>query len=128
MKIAVPVADGRLHGHFGGARQFAIVEVDQVKRLVVSSSFVEAPPHEPGLFPRWLRAQGVQVILAGGIGQRALNIFAQEGIEVRAGTPEAPLDMLISAYLNDELTGAPSGCTHHHDHDHDHDHDHADHH
>ena len=128
MKIAVPVVDGRLHGHFGGARQFAIVEVDQPKRLTLRTSLLDAPPHQPGLFPRWLSTKGVQVVIVGGIGQRAIDILAQEGIQVTTGIPETPLDLIISAYLSGELTKTPDGCTQHHDHDHDHDHDHHHHH
>ena len=73
------------------------------------------PPHAPGLFPRWLREQGAQVIIVGGIGQRALAIFAQEGIEVRAGEPDASVEALALAYLNGQLVNEPEGCAHHHD-------------
>ncbi len=120
--IAIPTAEGRLHGHFGGCREFTLVQADPEQRKIVSIRPVTPPPHAPGLFPRWLREQGAQVIIVGGIGQRAISIFAQEGIEVRAGEPDATVEALATAYLNGQLTATPEGCEHHgHHHDHDHD-------
>ncbi len=120
LKIALPVVGGRLHSHFGGCAFFALVEADPHSRTILSSRTVAAPPHTPGFFPGWLRAQGVQAVIAGGIGQRALELFAAQGIEVRAGEPGAPAEELVARYLNGTLTGAPSGCSehgHHHEHD-----------
>jgi predicted Fe-Mo cluster-binding NifX family protein len=126
--IAIPSAEGRLHGHFGGCREFTLVQVDPEQRKIISIRPVIPPPHAPGLFPRWLSEQGANVIIVGGIGQRAIALFAQQGIQVRAGLPNAPVDQLVTAYLNGELTATPEGCTnhgHHHDHEHHHGHDHT---
>jgi Mrp family chromosome partitioning ATPase/predicted Fe-Mo cluster-binding NifX family protein len=125
MKIAIPVENGRLNGHFGGSREFAIVEADTNAKSILRSETLPAPKHEPGAFPRWLHSLGVQVIIAGGIGQRALTLFAEQGINVVAGPADEPVEALIAAYLNGQLTGKPEGCAHHEDgHDHDHGHDH----
>jgi len=125
--IAIPTTNGRLHGHFGGCREFTLVQADPEQRKILNTRTVIPPPHAPGLFPRWLREQGAQVIIVGGIGQRAIAIFAQEGIEVRAGESDAPVEQLATAYLNGQLTATPEGCSHHgHHHDHEHG-DHCDH-
>ena len=125
MKIAIPIENGRLNSHFGGSREFAIVEVDANAKTILRSETLPAPKHEPGAFPRWLHSLGVQVIIAGGIGQRALTLFAEQGINVVAGPADEPVEALIAAYLNGQLTGKPEGCAHHGDgHDHDHGHDH----
>ena len=113
--IAIPTAGGRLHGHFGGCREFTLVQVDPEKRKIISIRAVTPPPHAPGLFPRWLREQGANVIIVGGIGQRAIAIFAQEGIEVRAGEPDATVEALAAAYLDGRLVNEPQSCAHHHD-------------
>ncbi len=123
--IAIPTIEGRLHGHFGGCREFTLVQADLEQRKIATIRPVTPPPHAPGLFPRWLREQGANVIIVGGIGRRALDLFAQQGIEVRAGMTDAPVEQLVTAYLNGELTSAPEGCAqhgHHHDHDHVHPH------
>lgn len=113
MKIAIPVENRRLHGHFGGCRQFALVEVDVEQKLVLRTEIVSAPEHQPGLFPRWLRERGVQVVIAGGIGCRALAIFSHHGITVRAGRANAAIEPLLAAYLSGQLTTTPDGCNHH---------------
>jgi predicted Fe-Mo cluster-binding NifX family protein len=121
--IAIPSAEGRLHGHFGGCREFTLVQADPEQRTIISLRLVTPPPHAPGLFPRWLREHDVSVVIAGGIGRRALELFAHQGIEVRAGLPNAPVEELAAAYLNGQLTAAPEGCEHHgHHHDHEHHH------
>ena len=133
--IAIPTAEGRLHGHFGGCKEFTFVQADPEQRKIVSIRPVTPPPHAPGLFPRWLREQGVKVVIVGGIGGRALAIFAKEGIEVRAGEADATVEALVASYLNGQLVNEPQGCSHHHDegsghhhhHDHDHEHDGCDH-
>ncbi len=129
--IAIPTAEGRLHGHFGGCREFTLVQADPDQRKILSIRPVTPPPHAPGLFPRWLQGEGANVIIAGGIGERALAMFARQGIEVRAGLRDAPVEQLVTAYLNGQLTATPEGCTHpghqhegdNHPHDHDHDHE-----
>ena len=116
MKIAIPADNGRLHGHFGGAREFALVEIDDDKKLVVSTQILAAPAHKPGLFPLWLRELGVRTVVAGGIGRPALAHFSRYGISVRAGAPGAPLESVVADCLSGKLTGPPQGCDNHGEH------------
>jgi ATP-binding protein involved in chromosome partitioning len=121
VRIAIPVENGRLHGHFGGCREFALIDVDAREKLSLRTEIVSAPGHQPGLFPFWLREMGVQVVIAGGIGRRALAHFAQYGIAVRAGAVNSAIEPLVAAYLDGQLTNTPGGCDshgHHHSHDH----------
>ena len=115
MIIAIPVTDGRLHGHFGGSTRFALVDADPAQHKILGIRTVTAPPHAPGLFPRWLGELGASVVIAGGIGHRALDLFAQQGITVRAGTAGATVEELANAWLNGQLVNEPPGCAHHHD-------------
>lgn len=129
--IALPVAGGRLHGHFGGCREFALIEADRETKTVRARRIVTAPPHQPGLFPLWLREQGVRVVIVGGIGQRALDIFTHYGIEVCAGSAGASVETQVAAYLSGQLNTSPTGCEHHghsHEHEHEHEHEHGQHH
>ncbi len=121
--IAIPTTEGRLHGHFGGCREFTLVQADPEQRKIIETRTLPAPPHVPGAFPRWLREQGASVVIAGGIGQRALANFARHGITVRAGLADATVEQLTTDFLNGQLTSAPEGCEHHgHHHQHEHDH------
>lgn len=121
IRIAIPVADGRMQGHFGGCREFALVDADTQNRVVLATQIIPAPPHKPGLFPRWLREQGVRVVIAGGIGKGCLDNFTVNGVVVLAGEVNARFEVLVAAYLAGQLTGTPEGCKnhgHHHDHEH----------
>jgi predicted Fe-Mo cluster-binding NifX family protein len=116
MKIAIPVENGRLNAHFGGSREFAIVEVDANAKTILRSETLPAPKHEPGAFPRWLQSLGVEVIIAGGIGQRALTLFAEQDINVVAGQANELSQKLVETYLSGGMTEKPEGCAHHDEH------------
>ena len=118
IKIAIPVDHGRLNSHFGGSREFAIVEADPDTKAIVRTTTLAAPEHQPGVFPRWLQSLGVEVVLVGGIGQRAVSIFTQHGIHVRAGSRGATIEQLVAAYLAGELDKSPEPCAHHEHHSH----------
>ena len=112
--IAIPIIDGQRLGHLGEARRFVLVAVEPKNRGVIRSQVVEAPSHEPGSFPRWLREQGVRVVIAAGIGQRALDNLTHYGIEVRIGQAGAPVEALVAAWLAGQLAQMPDGCDHQH--------------
>ena len=112
MKIAIPVADGRLCMHFGHCEQFALVEVDEGTKVVGGTTYLTPPPHEPGVLPRWLHDQGANVIIAGGMGQRAQGLFAQNGIQVVVGAPAETPEDVISAYLSGTLKVGQNVCDH----------------
>ena len=117
VKIAMPVVDGRLFGHFGEAKFFVFADGERQNRAMVRSQIAAAPPHEPGSFPRWLREQGVQILIVGdnGIGRRALDYLVHHGIEVLAGRPGTPVELLIAAGLEGRLPRMREGCAEQHD-------------
>jgi len=112
MKIAIPVAGGRLCMHFGHCEQFALVEVDDGNKTVTGTSYLTPPAHEPGVLPRWLHEQGANVIIAGGMGQRAQGLFSQSGIEVVVGAPAEKPEDVVSAYLSGTLEAGQNICDH----------------
>lgn len=108
--IAVPTVAGKACQHFGHCERFAIIETTD--GAVTSSCMVTPPEHQPGLYPRFLAEQGVTVVLAGGMGQKALQLFAQQGIEVLMGMPPEEPTELAAAYLAGQLSSAPNACDH----------------
>jgi len=118
MKIAIPLTAGRLAEHFGHCEQFALIEADPASKQTANQTRVVPPPHEPGLLPRWLHQQGVQVIIAGGMGRRALDLFAQNGIAVHAGASGETPENVVQAFLNGTLSGGTPTCGHDHKHTH----------
>ena len=79
-KIAVPISNGKLDGHFGHCQQFAMVQVEEKK--ITEITHLDAPPHQPGLLPPWLAERGATDIIAGGMGQRAIDLFNERSINV----------------------------------------------
>ena len=112
MKIAIPLAGGRLCMHFGHCEQFALVEVDEAAGKPANTTLLTPPPHEPGLLPRWLHEQGATVIIAGGMGQRAQQLFTANGIEVVLGAPAEAPEAVVSAYLGGTLETGDNLCDH----------------
>lgn len=109
-KVAVPIENGRFSPHFGGADQFSIFEVDDRVRLVVNQTSATPPPHEKGAFPRFLEGLGVQVVLAGNMGPRAIQMLEHYGIEVWTGVQGVTPEGLVQDYLKGDLTATGEPC------------------
>ncbi|MCC7295113.1 MAG: NifB/NifX family molybdenum-iron cluster-binding protein [Acidobacteria bacterium] len=112
MKIASPMANGRLSAHFGHCEKFALVEVDPKEKKIVGRTDIDAPPHEPGLLPGWLAEQGAEVIIAGGMGGRAMSLFAERGIKVIVGAPVETPERLAGDFLAGTLSPGDNLCDH----------------
>jgi predicted Fe-Mo cluster-binding NifX family protein/MinD-like ATPase involved in chromosome partitioning or flagellar assembly len=112
MRIAIPLANGKLAMHFGHCERFALVDVDPTEKKILKREDIEAPPHEPGLLPPWLAERGADMIIAGGMGQRAQGLFAQQGIQVVVGAPADTPERLVSDYLAGTLQVGKNVCDH----------------
>ena len=110
MKFAIPVAQGKLTAHFGHCKEFALVDVKD--NQITNTKTLQPPPHEPGVLPRWLHQLGAEVIIAGGMGQRAISLFAENSIEVIVGAPTAAPEALVQEYLDKTLTTGGNVCDH----------------
>ena len=66
MKIAIPLTENVLCAHFGLCEQFGIYVIEDNK--IVETRLLVPPPHQPGVLPKWLQEQGVDVIIASGMG------------------------------------------------------------
>jgi predicted Fe-Mo cluster-binding NifX family protein len=112
MRIAIPLANDRLTMHFGHCERFALVDVDTAQKKILKREDIDAPPHQPGLLPPWLEERGAKMIIAGGMGQRAQELFAQRGIQVVVGAPAKTPEDLIGNYLAGTLQLGENGCDH----------------
>ena len=104
IRIALPMQGASFCAHFGGATHFRIVEADRTTRAVLSQVDRQAPEHVPGAFPAWLAKQGVQAVIVGGIGQRAVQLFTQSGIQVFTAQGEATPEALVAQQLEGILS------------------------
>lgn len=110
MKIAVSTEGKNVSGHFGFCEGFTIYEVEDGK--VLNKNFVSNPGHKPGFLPVFLKELNVNVIVAGGMGETAQNLFNEKGIEVIVGV-QGLCDDIVQKYLNGELKSTGSVCQEH---------------
>ncbi len=112
MRIAIPVADGKLCAHFGHCEAFALIDVDPDAKTIQKTTMVSSPPHQPGMLPGWLADQGATCIIAGGMGQRAQQIFLQHSIDVIVGATAGTPEEIARAYLDGTLATGDNLCDH----------------
>jgi predicted Fe-Mo cluster-binding NifX family protein len=112
LRIAIPLAQGRLSMHFGHCEEFALIDVDEGTKTITRQERVPAPEHQPGLLPQWLHEQGAAVIVAGGMGSRAQSLFAENGIRVIVGAPSDEPARIIASYLDGTLATGANICDH----------------
>lgn len=113
MKIAVTYESGNVFQHFGHTEQFKLYQVEG--KQIIGSQVVDTNGQGHGALAGFLQAQGVQVLICGGIGGGARQALAQAGIAVyagAAGSTDAAVEQLLQGTLpqNGDVT-----CNHHHE-------------
>lgn len=112
--------------HFGRCAFYTLIDLEDSKVAHVRA--LENPfaqNHTPGRVPQFIKEQGVDVMVSGGMGRRAISFFEQFEIQVATGAV-GTVEEALGKYLAGELTGADPcresvehahGKGHHHDHD-----------
>lgn len=112
MKIAVTYEEGRVFQHFGHSKQFKVYDVDA--GVVSGAEVIDAPGEGHGALAGFLKEQGVQALICGGIGGGARQALMQAGIELYPGV-NASADECVQALLAGTLDYHPDTvCAHHH--------------
>jgi len=114
MRYAVPVTGGKLAAHFGHCEAFAMFDLDEQTRSIVGKEIVPSPGHQPGFLPGWLAEQGVSVIIAGGMGPRAVGLFEENRVRVILGAQEDEPERIVKACLSGDLRTGDNACNHEH--------------
>lgn len=110
-KIAIPVDDnGILDAHFGHCKYFIFINVEGSE--IISEEKVVPPPHEPGLLPKWLADKGATDIVAGGMGQKAIQLFNQFGVNAFVGAPKLTAKELVEGFIKEEISFTANYCDH----------------
>ena len=115
MKIAVTYAGGLIFQHFGHTAQFKIYEVQDGS--VVSAQVIDTDGHGHGALAGFLSAQGVDILICGGIGGGAQMALASAGIKLYGGIA-GEADEAVAALLAGSLDYNPAPNSNHHDHHH----------
>lgn len=110
MKIAVACEGKEVTGHFGHCENFTIFETENNK--IISEKAVPNPGHKPGFLPNFLNDLGINVIISGGMGGGAVEIFNSHNIEVIVGNL-GDARKIVENYLAGELVSTGSVCHEH---------------
>lgn len=110
MKIAVAAMGTAVAGHFGHCENFIFFDTQDGK--ILSEQSVPNPGHRPGFLPNFLADHGAQVVIAGGMGGGAVDIFNKRGVQVIVGA-QGDARAAVQAFLAGELVSTGSVCHEH---------------
>ena len=113
MIIAIPTKENHVDDHFGHCEFYTLYEVDANKKVVDKKRMDAAKGCgcKSGIAPI-LSQKGVKVMLAGNMGNGAVNVLTQNNIEVVRGC-SGNVDELIKAYLSGTITDSGKLCDSH---------------
>jgi predicted Fe-Mo cluster-binding NifX family protein len=111
MRIAISTEDksgldSPISHHFGRCPCYTLVDMEGV--AIVDVKAIDNPyyhQHKPGMVPEFIKGQGVDVMISGGMGRRAIDFFDQFGIQVATGAV-GNVRQTIELYMDDRLQGA----------------------
>ena len=112
-RIAVANENGVVAQHFGHCQGFMIFDTEN--NQIVKSETIANPGHKPGFLPNFLNDRGVKVIISGGMGGGAIEIFNEKKIEVIVGA-SGDAKAVVEAYLQGSLKSNGSVCHEHQHH------------
>ncbi len=103
--------------HFGRCPFFTLIDIEEGKmtnvQVVTNPAFEN---HVPGVVPKFINDQQANVMIAGGMGPKAINMFNDFGIDVATGVG-GKVEKVLNAYLEGRVQGTEP-CKHDHEHDH----------
>ncbi|MFH1285402.1 MAG: NifB/NifX family molybdenum-iron cluster-binding protein [Candidatus Micrarchaeota archaeon] len=116
MKIVVSCqgggADGRVSEHFGRCPEFVVVVIEgkNVRKLeAVKNPYYEN--HVPGAVPKFISSLNADVLITGGIGPHALELFEEFGVKVVTGA-SGKIKEAVESFLRGELPSLENQCEH----------------
>ncbi|MDD3268539.1 MAG: NifB/NifX family molybdenum-iron cluster-binding protein [Syntrophomonadaceae bacterium] len=107
MLIAIPSENNMVCPHFGHCAEFTIYDT-----ISKSIKPVPSPGHVPGALPVFLKQLGVELVIAGGMGGSAQDLFASQGVKVIVGA-SGKIDEVIAVYEKGQLVSTGSVCSEH---------------
>ncbi|MCI8442747.1 MAG: dinitrogenase iron-molybdenum cofactor biosynthesis protein [Provencibacterium sp.] len=115
MKIAVTYEAGQIFQHFGHTACFKFYEVENGK--IAGEQLKDTAGSGHGALAGFLKNEGVDTLICGGIGLGAKNALAEAGIRLYGGI-SGSADEAVRALLNGSLRYDPDIQCSHHEHAH----------
>ncbi len=113
MKIAIPTAGSKVDDHFGHCEAFTVFTVNENKQII--SDEIVLSPAGCGCksnIAQTLSQMGVRMILAGNMGEGAVNVLGSNGIDVLRGC-SGEVRMVAENWLSGALIDSGISCTQH---------------
>jgi predicted Fe-Mo cluster-binding NifX family protein len=113
MKIAVPTRANNVDDHFGHCEAYTVFNIDENKKII--SSEILPSPQGCGCksnIASVLQEIGVSVMLAGNMGNGALNVLQSHGIDVYRGCT-GDVHQLTETFLQGKIGDSGEGCQSH---------------
>lgn len=112
-KIAIPTRGNLVDSHFGHCEYYTVFTIDESKNVVLE----EIIPSPEGCgcksnIASILREHGVEIMLAGSMGDGAVYVLESNGIEVVRGCSGDKKEVLDS-FLSGKISDSGQGCTAH---------------
>lgn len=108
--IAIPTENKKVCAHFGHCQAFAVFEVDN--NIIDKVEYIQPPEHQPGTYPKFLMKLGVTAVLAGGMGMKAQQLFAEQNIPVYTGISANDPAEAVRAFVGGNLETGSNACDH----------------
>lgn len=114
MKIALPSRDNMIDNHFGHCEYFTVLTIDNDAKEILSSEKVQSPEGCgcKSNIAHVLAEMGVEVMLAGNMGNGAVNVLNNAGIKVVRGCSGA-IDTVASNWIKGNVVDSGESCDHH---------------
>ena len=113
MKLVVAIDGNNVSRHFGHCQAFKFFTIEN--KEITGSEAVPNPGHKKGFLPVFLGEHGADVVVSGGMGQGAIDIFNERGIDVITGA-QGDADAVAKAYIEGTLVSTGSVCHEHQHH------------
>jgi predicted Fe-Mo cluster-binding NifX family protein len=115
MKIAVPTRNNVIDDHFGHCEAYTIFTIDANQK----TEKTEILPSPQGCgcksnIATTLKEKGVEVMLAGNMGDGALNVLNNHHIKVIRGC-SGNINQVVESFLAGNIKDSGDGCHHHED-------------
>jgi len=110
MIIAISVDEDKVSEHFGRCEKYYLYEVQD--RYILKKTEVKNPGHKPFFLPNFLADKGVNVLITGGMGHRAIETFKKLNIKLVTGV-RGNAEKVINDYLYGRIKENVEPCEKH---------------
>jgi predicted Fe-Mo cluster-binding NifX family protein len=115
MKIALPSNENKVDNHFGHCEYFTVFTVNENKEIT-AEAIVESPVGCgcKSNIAQTLAQMGVNIMLAGNMGEGAVNVLNSHGVQVLRGCA-GDVKAVAEEWLKGNIIDSGIGCHEHHE-------------